>query len=67
MKQIQLDMFSSEFDVEVDTSLRLSKLEEQQEKLRRGLFKRWGEQEKKIKTLHKEFQILTGILEGAME
>lgn len=45
---------------------RLDHLEKKQENLRRGIFKRWSEQEEKIKHLHQEIQILTGILEGAI-
>ena len=43
---------------------RLISIEQKQESLRKGLFKRWKEQEEKIKHLHNEIQILTGILEG---
>lgn len=65
MSAIELDMFP--YLLEKASTERISELEERQEVLRKALFKRWSEQEKKIEQLHKEFQILTGIIEGAFD
>jgi hypothetical protein len=46
---------------------RITNLEMKQDALRKGIFKRYSEQEEKIKSLHNELQILIGIIEGAVK
>lgn len=46
---------------------RLMEVEQKQDTLRKGLFKRWREQEEKIKNLSNEIRVLSGILEGALD
>lgn len=58
----QLDMFEEQSFPEFITIQKIMKLEEQQNNLRRGMFKRWNEQEKKIETLSSHLNQLVGIL-----
>lgn len=47
----QLDLFEGKLFPEFIQAEKIRLLEEKQETLRRGLFRRWNEQEKKITTL----------------
>lgn len=63
---VQVDMFESTV-FSVEKEWKLIELEEKQDKLRKGLFKRWKEQEEKIKKLSNEVRFLAGLLEGAID
>jgi len=47
----QMDLFEGKLFPEFIHAEKIRALEEQQNNLRRGLFKRWNEQEKKIESL----------------
>jgi len=59
----QLDMFEGRLFPEFVQSEKIRLLEERQETLRRGLFRRWNDQEKKIKTLTESLSNVLSILE----
>ncbi len=61
--QHQLDMFEGKLFPEFKQSEKIRILEEKQETLRRGLFRRWDEQEKKIQTLSEALSRVITILE----
>lgn len=61
--ECQLDMFEGLLTHESFQLERLLVLEGQQEKLRKGIFQRYGEQEKKIKKLSESVDHLLNILE----
>jgi hypothetical protein len=58
----QLDLFEGQLFPEFVNSEKIRLLEESQNNLRRGLFKRWSEQEKKIDTLFSQVNSLISIL-----
>lgn len=59
----QLDMFDGKVFPEFIQGEKIRHLEERQEALRKSLFGRWNEQEKKIKTLSESLATVLGILE----
>lgn len=62
-KTIQIDMFEGLLTHESFQLEKLLILEGQQEKLRKGIFRRYGEQEKRIKKLSENVDQLINLLE----
>ena len=58
----QMDMFEGKLFPEFVHGEKIRLLEEKQETLRRGLFRRWNEQEKKIKTLSESLSNILNLL-----
>jgi len=63
LKESQLDMFNTKLFPEFYQAERIRQLEEQQDKLRKGLFRRWNDQEKKIKDIQQNLDNLLSLLE----
>jgi len=59
----QMDLFEGKLFPEFIHAEKIRVLEEKQENLRRGLFKRWNDQEKKINTLTESLEKLVKLLE----
>lgn len=59
----QLDLFEGKISLEVIHGEKIRLLEEKQEKLRKGLFRRWNDQEEKIKEFSKTLSQLLVLLE----
>ncbi len=59
----QLDMFEGKLFPEFSQGEKIRILEEKQENLRRGIFRRWNEQEGKIKILSESLSNVLNILE----
>ena len=65
--EYQLDMFEGLMTHESFQLEKLLILERQQENLRKGIFRRYGEQEKKIKQLSESVDHLINLLENKDE
>jgi hypothetical protein len=63
MSSQQLDLFEECLTVEWIHGEKIRKLEEQQTNLRKGIFGRWKEQEKKIQALSEYVSQILNILE----
>lgn len=59
----QMDMFEGCISSEFIHGERIKKLEEQQNNLRRGIFRRWKEQEDKIQSLAQSLSQVLKLLE----
>lgn len=59
----QMDLFEGKLFPEFIQAEKIRALEQQQNTLRRGLFKRWNEQEKKIQSLSESLEKLVKLLE----
>jgi len=60
----QMDLFEGCVTVEWIHGEKIRKLEEQQSNLRKGLFRRWKEQEEKIQGLSNSISQVLQLLEG---
>ena len=64
IKLEQMDLFDGALTIEWIHAEKIRKLEEQQSNLRKGLFRRWQEQEEKIQVLSDSISKVLQLLEA---